>query len=87
MQDKLKVNKDHFPNNWVRMAYVFGRTNKDTQMHLRLYYTEESVDPFTSKEEIINYLSSIYKDPFKVQNAYLDYKSLNIKIIETFLAF
>ncbi len=48
------------------MAYVFGRTNKDTQMHLRLYYTEESVDPFTSKEEIINYLSSIYKDPFKV---------------------
>ena len=24
------------------------------------------VDPFLSKEEIITYLSSIYKDPFKV---------------------
>ena len=23
-------------------------------------------DPFISKEEIINYLSSIYKDPFKI---------------------
>ena len=36
---------------------------------------------------MINYLSSIYKDPFKVQNARLDYKGLNIKTIETFLAF
>ena len=56
-------------------------------MHLRLQYTEESVDPFVSKEDIINYLSLIYKDPFKVQNARLNYKSLNIKITKTFLAF
>ena len=69
------------------MAYVFGRTSRDAQTHLRPCYAEELADPFTSKEEIINYLSFIYKDPFKVQNAYLDYKSLNMKIIETFLAF
>src|SRR6266576_1799215 len=56
-------------------------------MHLRLRYIEESADPFTSKEEIINYLSSIYKDPFKVQNARLDYKVLNIKTTETFSTF
>ena len=48
------------------MAYVFGRTGGNTQTHLRPQYTEESAEPFTSKEEIINYLSSIYKDPFKV---------------------
>src|SRR6266550_2569443 len=56
-------------------------------MHLRLYYVEELMDPFTSKEEMINYLSFIYKDPFKVQNARLNYKVLNIKTIKTFLTF
>ena len=48
------------------MAYVFGRTGKDTQTYLCPRYIEELVEPFTSKEEIINHLSSIYKDPFKV---------------------
>ena len=56
-------------------------------MYLRPRYIKESADPFTSKEEIIDYLSSIYKDPFKVQNTCLDYKVLNIKTIETFLTF
>ena len=65
------------------MAYVFGRMGRDTQIHLRPRCIEESAEPFTSKEEIINHLSSIYEDPFKVQN----YKVLNIKTIETFLTF
>ena len=69
------------------MAYVFSRTSGDAQTHLHQQYIEELVEPFTFKEEIINYLSSIYKDPFRVYNACLSYKSLNIKIIETFLAF
>ena len=48
---------------------------------------EELADPFISEEDIIDYLSSIYEDPFKVQNACLDYKVLNMKIIKTFLTF
>ena len=48
------------------MAYVFSRMGGDAQTHLRPQYIEELAEPFTSKEEIINYLSSIYKDHFKV---------------------
>ena len=48
------------------MAYIFGYTGRDAQIYLCLQYIEESAEPFTSKEEIIVYLSSIYKDPFKV---------------------
>jgi len=69
------------------MAYIFGRTSGDTQTYLCLQYAEDSADPFISNKEMINYLSSIYKDPFKVQNGRLDYKGLNIKTTETFLAF
>src|SRR6266571_6232800 len=36
---------------------------------------------------MIDHLSSIYEDPFKVQNARLDYKSLNMKTTETFSTF
>ena len=69
------------------MAYIFSCTSKDIQTHLCPRYAEELADPFTSKEEMIDYLSSIYEDPFKVQNVRLDYKVLNIKTIETFLTF
>ena len=48
------------------MAYVFGRTSGDTQMHLRPQYAADLADPFILEEEIINCLSFIYKDPFRV---------------------
>lgn len=66
LQDKLEVNVDHFPNTRAQMAYVFGRTGGDAQTHLRPRYAQDSADLFLSEGEIIDYLSSIYKDPFKV---------------------
>jgi hypothetical protein len=48
------------------MAYVFGRTGGDAQTHLRPRYAQDLAEPFLSKDEIINHLSSIYKDPFRV---------------------
>jgi hypothetical protein len=48
------------------MAYVFGRTGGDVQTYLRPRYAQDLVEPFLSKDEIINHLSSIYEDPFRV---------------------
>ena len=69
------------------MAYVFGRTGGDAQTHLRARYAEELADSFTSDAEMVAHLASIYKDPFRVQNAQLDYKSLMMKTSETFTSF
>ena len=69
------------------MAYVFGHTGGDAQTYLRPRYAQDSIDPFVSKKEIIDYLSSIFKDPFKVQNTCLNYKALNIKTTKTFSTF
>jgi hypothetical protein len=87
LQDKLEVNADHFPTIRAKMAYVFGRTGGDAQTHLRPRYAQDSAEPFLSEEEMIDHLSSIYEDPFRVQNARLGYKSLNMKTTETFSAF
>ena len=48
LQNKFKVNINYFPTPWAWMAYVFNYTSGDTQMHLRLYYTEDLTDPFIS---------------------------------------
>ena len=48
------------------MAYIFGRTSRDAQTHLRPQYAADLADPFVLEEEIINYLFFIYKDPFRV---------------------
>ena len=69
------------------MAYVFSRTGRDAQMYLRPRYTEDFTNPFISEEEMMEHLFSIFKDPFKIQNARLGYKNLNMKIMETFSAF
>ena len=68
------------------MAYVFGCTSGDTQMHLHPQYTADSTDSFVSEKKI-NHLSFIYEDSFKIQNARLNYKSLNMKTTKTFSAF
>ena len=47
------------------MAYIFGRIGGDTQIYLRPQYAADLLDPFVLEKEIINYLFSIYKDPFR----------------------
>lgn len=87
LQDKLEVNADHFENPKAKMAYVFSRTGGDAQTHLRPRYAEDAANPFASEIEMVNYLASIYEDPFKVQNARLDYKSLMMRRTEAFTNF
>ena len=69
------------------MAYVFGRTGGDAQTHLRSRYAEDSAQSFESDEEMVAHLASIYEDPYRTQNARLDYKSLMMKQAETFTSF
>jgi hypothetical protein len=65
LKGKLRVNADHFSTPEARMTYVFGRTGGDAKTHLQPRFDEESLDPFTSAEDMISYLATIYQDPFK----------------------
>ena len=69
------------------MTYVFGRTGGNAQKHLSPRYNEGSEDLFLSDVEMIDHLAAIYEDPYKVQNARLDYKSLMMKPSESFADF
>ena len=86
-QDKLKVNADHFQSMEAKKAYVFNRTGGDAQNHLMPRYKEGSTNPFLTSQSMIDFLATIYEDPYKVQNARLEYKSLSMKSTETFSDF
>jgi hypothetical protein len=66
IQDKLRINSDHFLTEEARKAYVFACTGGDAQTHLRPRYSNDSVDPFNSTKDMIGHLASIYEDPYKV---------------------
>ena len=69
------------------MAYIFGRTRGDAQTYLQARYAEDAADSFESDNAMIAHLASIYEDPYRTQNARLDYKSLMMKPAETFTSF
>jgi len=87
IQGKLRVNQDHFSSDEARMAYVFGRTGGDAQAHLHPRYDDDSEDPFKMGREMVEHLSAIYEDPFKVLNGRNKYRNLMMQEIETFVEF
>jgi hypothetical protein len=84
---KLSVNADHFAGEQARITYVFNRTGGDAQKHLNPRISANSVDPFLSADDMIQHLSDIYEDPFRMQNARRDYRRLIMKSTETFTDF
>src|SRR6266487_3882389 len=84
---KLSVNADYFANDSARIAYVFSRTSGDAQKHLNPQMGDNAVDRFRTATEIIDHLSGIYKDPFRVQNARREYRRLTMTLYETFADF
>ena len=62
------------------MIYLFGRTTGDTQRALQTQYGTIK-NPFQTSKDIIDHLSNIYLDSYKVENARQDYRRLNMKPI------
>src|ERR1700730_14641993 len=87
IQAKLSVNADHFANDAALIAYVFGRTSGNAQKHLNPRIGEGAPDPFRTAADMVTYLSEIYEDPFRVQNARREYRRLTMKSYEAFTDF
>ena len=83
MIGKLTVNADHFANETARINYIFSRTGRDAQEHLQPKLGDDAVEAFKTAEEMLQHLSGIYEDPFRVENAKRDYRKLYIKSGET----
>ena len=84
MLNKFTVNTDHFDNNQAKMAYVFAQTKGDAQKHLFACYRLWADHPFTSSQQMFDYLASIYINPHWIHDAEVKYNKLCIKYYNSF---
>ena len=73
------MNADHFEGEESKMLYLFNRTTRDAQKHLRPCYDNDSLVRFTSAQEMIQYLAAIYVNPNRVRDAKYNYNRLTIR--------
>ena len=84
---KFEVNADHFNGEASKMAFLFRLTTGDAQRHLEPRYQTSRVNQFESAQEMLDYLASVYVDPFKVKNAKYEYRQLRMRRDQPFTDF
>ena len=84
---KLRVNHDHFETEEAKIFYIYDHTEGDAQEHLYSHCKPDALQPFKTASEVIQYLAKIYRDPYRVRNAGLEYQALKMKIGQPFHEF
>ena len=69
------------------MAYVESRTVGKAAAHLALRILDNADDQFTTTNEILYHLKTVYYDPNKLQNAKYEFKRLIMKRNDRFYTF
>ena len=87
IKNKLKVNADHFRDEQARMAYVQLQVDGEASEHIQPRLQDDAADPYTTAEDILSHLQSIYEDPNRVFNAKNEFKKLFMKNSQTFHEF
>lgn len=87
IQNKLKVNADHFLTEDAKIAYIQLRTDGEASEHIQPRLQDDAPDQYTTAEELLSHLQSIYEDPNRVFNAKNEFKKLFMKPSQTFHEF
>jgi hypothetical protein len=85
MKQKLRANADHFPDSRSEVEYIFSRCEGEAASHLVV----PMQDPrrFEVIEDIIEYLTQIYKNPNQRLIAAKDLRDLKMKVNDDFRTF
>lgn len=87
VQEKLKVNADHYFFVYAQILCVFDRITDDAQKHLQARYRLEAIDRFETAQDMIDHLVSIYINLNRERETRYLYNNLRMKTAETFLEF
>ena len=87
IQNKLKVNTDYYLTALSQIAYIASCVEDDTAEHIYIRRYDEATKLYTSINELLKYLTSIYKDQDVKLTAWNVYKDLWMRITELFMTF
>ena len=85
IQIEGKLELDPFPTEQSKMLYLFGCTTGNAQKALKTRYGNKN--PFQTAKEMIEHLANIYLDPYKVENARQQYRTIRMKPTQSFTEF
>ena len=87
IQDKLEVNADYYSMALFQIAYIVSRVEGNTAEHIHVRRCDEATKSYTSINELLEHLASIYKDQDIKLTAQNVYKNLWMRITESFMTF
>jgi hypothetical protein len=87
IQNKLRVNVDHYPTDGIQLAYVEGRVEGEAARHISTRLSPDSTDPYNTVQDLFDHLSAIYEDPNRVFEAKNEFKKLYMSKGQTFHEF
>ena len=87
IQDKLKVNADYYSIALSQIAYVVSHVEGDAAEHIHARRCDEATKLYTSINELLEHLASIYEDQDVKLTAWNAYKNLWMGITESFMTF
>lgn len=87
IENKLRVNADHFPTPESRIAYVASRCEGEAQEHILPRFREDATDAYQDVEDLIDHLKLLYLDENRVINARMEMRSLQMRKNDKFQEF
>ncbi len=62
MRNKLKANKNHFPIEELKIAYIESRVSEVATKHIASRMQDISLNPFLEAEEVLSIIDKMYDD-------------------------
>ena len=87
IQNKLKVNADYYSTALSQIAYIVSHVKGDAAEHIHARRRDGATKSYTSINELLEYLASIYEDQDIKLTAQNTYKNLWMRITESFMTF
>jgi len=87
VQAKLRDNEDHYPTEDSKLMYVYGRTVGKAQAYLEPRFEYGAPNPYTTVDEVLAYLATIYLNPMRQAIAQDEYYDLRQGRTERFSEF
>ena len=76
MRNKLKANKDHFPTEELKIAYIESRVSGAAAKHIAPRMRDTSLNPFLEAEDVLSVINKVYGDPNRRHTAQRHYLKL-----------
>ena len=80
MRGKFEINWDHYPSERSKLIYVENRVGGKVLQHLEPCFRLNSITPFTTIDDLFNYLEDIFGNPHRKEYVIEKFQELKMGV-------